>query len=275
MNLGCHPACRPTGLKKATMTPSVSRQLSCAALAVILLAPLAAQASLYASASFNARSSSGGTNSGWAWDPSISAVTWADPRGYGYVQTAPGPTPSLTVVAHADAGDGVHSSETAAAGVFNYSYSVSGPDATIAVPVHISGAWSLSTSGTDASVNAYVDVFGATSYGFHTGCDSWGSTVCGSGTFSGTVSAYAVSNSGYGVQLLIQSHMRGDSGAGSAMGYVDPYISVDPIWAASHPGFSIAVSDGIGNSAPVPEPAARLLMGLGLAGLASLRRRQA
>jgi hypothetical protein len=67
-------------------------------------------------------------------------------------------------------------------------------------------------------------------------------------------------------------------GISSATAYIDAYIYIDPIWALDHPGYSIPVSDGIGNAAPadalVPEPGTLALMALALARMGGLRRRK-
>lgn len=56
---------------------------------------------------------------------------------------------------------------------------------------------------------------------------------------------------------------------GSAASMIDPYVYIDPIWLASHPGYSVVVDDGVGNSPiqSVPEPAS---WGLTVAGLVAL-----
>ena len=61
--------------------------------------------------------------------------------------------------------------------------------------------------------------------------------------------------------------------------FVDPYIFIDPVFLASHPGYSILVSEGMSNSptaASVPEPEtySMLLTGLGVLGLTTRRRKQ-
>lgn len=54
--------------------------------------------------------------------------------------------------------------------------------------------------------------------------------------------------------------------ASAASAYLDPILSIDPVFAAAHPGFSILFSPGIGNGpiVAVPEPSAALLVLAGL-----------
>jgi hypothetical protein len=61
-----------------------------------------------------------------------------------------------------------------------------------------------------------------------------------------------------------------------ASAYIDPYIEIDPTWALANPGYSISVSQGVGNTAPVPEAEtyAMMLAGLGLVGFMARRRKQ-
>jgi hypothetical protein len=123
-------------------------------------------------------------------------------------------------------------------------------------------------------------------------CDGLGSG-CGTLQFNTEITLLAYSNPFDGHQAIIslgaltqaRSSRYGDGepySAGSAqmLAFADPYIEIDPDWAAAHPGYSVVMSDGIVNgdapvSGGVPEPAAWALMitGFGLAGAALRRRR--
>jgi hypothetical protein len=55
-------------------------------------------------------------------------------------------------------------------------------------------------------------------------------------------------------------------GLGYAFAQVDPVISIDPFFLAANPGYSLALSQGIGNGVPEPASWALMLLGLGLVG---------
>jgi hypothetical protein len=65
---------------------------------------------------------------------------------------------------------------------------------------------------------------------------------------------------------------------GTAHAFLDPILTIDPIFAANNPGYTLVFSEGIGNNpiSPVPEPSSFVLMlsGIGAMGYVA-RRRQA
>jgi hypothetical protein len=64
---------------------------------------------------------------------------------------------------------------------------------------------------------------------------------------------------------------------GHAHASIDPFFFIDPDFLASNPGYSLLISDGIGNAAPssVPLPAPLWLLGSALLGCGCRRRRVA
>ena len=96
-------------------------------------------------------------------------------------------------------------------------------------------------------------------------------------SYMGTQSFLAQPGSINFVDLSVSATLTGDGShfGGFSSAFADPYITIDPAFAAMHPGYSLTFSPGVGNSPAgvVPEPAAGALMlaGLGLLG-AALRR---
>jgi hypothetical protein len=71
------------------------------------------------------------------------------------------------------------------------------------------------------------------------------------------------------------------NGGGSTSAFVDPFLFIDPAFLLTHPGYSVIVSEGIGNVAPaapgvpgVPEPVTLALFASGLLGFIARRRRR-
>jgi hypothetical protein len=78
------------------------------------------------------------------------------------------------------------------------------------------------------------------------------------------------------VSLVAQSFAMADNASAvHARAFVDPVFSIDPVFAAAHPGLSLQISVGVGNGLPVPEPASAALLALGLAALGLGQRRAA
>src|SRR5205085_773549 len=83
---------------------------------------------------------------------------------------------------------------------------------------------------------------------------------CGSGTYHGAFSSAA------GSPLLVAMRAVAfrrfvDPAGGPASAFIDPFFQIDPIWAATHPGYSLAFDPGVGNGpaidagVTIPEPA--------------------
>lgn len=188
-----------------------------------------------------------------------------DTLAMGSAIASSGPMPSLTV----SASTGVAAYYERADAGFQYGYSIAGPNSSVAVPVNITGYYSqVATNNISNYANVRVDVLGSySSFSFN--------TYNLSGNHSGSFSGQTIVTPGYlyTVTLLAEAGARW---GGSATAFIDPYLQINPTWAAANPGYSLTVSDGIGNAAPpsaVPEPATFTLFGLGLIGLVGRRYR--
>ena len=102
---------------------------------------------------------------------------------------------------------------------------------------------------------------------------------CGTGTYNGSFTAGAGST--LTVSMFIDIvRLFPDRDLQAASGYLDPFFQIDPVFAAAHPGYSLAFDPGVGNGvpgaltvAPVPEPETLFLMVGGLGALVLKRRR--
>ena len=159
-----------------------------------------------------------------------------------------------------------------AAATLKYYFSVSGPGSDL-VPLHASylgrvtgsdgtqnalGGWQLSISNSSSSTGSYY-------------APSYPMNYEESGVLDFTAAAGDVTK----VSLSVNTFVN-DTSTFSASAYLDPIFTIDPTFAAAHPGYSLSFSDGVGNGpSGVPEPAswALMLIGMGSAG-ASLRLRR-
>ena len=222
-----------------------------------------------------------------------STWSWSDIHGNSAGATATsGPLPSIAVTAHAAQDGKIFYVD----GRLEYSFLVSGPNTGINVPILVSGIYRMGNSAgvsspyaSQAAAQVNAAVYGPSLsylYAFSKSCNSAASNaadrICGDGSFVGTMN-FLSGNAG----LIRLQTVASVSSAFSysnivlnlnadASAYIDPYIEIDPTWALANPGYSISVSQGVGNTAPVPEAEtyAMMLAGLGLVGLMARRRKQ-
>ncbi len=161
---------------------------------------------------------------------------------------------------------------------FSYGFTVSDHGAVITTPVPIDlvGNFQLTTQqGQPGYVNVKLNqVGGVGAYNFLYTTAALGSPACaactgsfaGMAQLSGPGSVQVTTLTGTIDMIVSVGTFNGVQGAG----YLDPYLSIDPVWAASHPGFTLTTEAGIGNApvTPVPEPGSWLLLGTGVAVIA-------
>lgn len=93
-------------------------------------------------------------------------------------------------------------------------------------------------------------------------CAGKGCAVNAQTSFGGTFSASAAAGQEQTITLVSSVQMNGTIGNVKAV--LDPYIQIDPTFAALHPGYYLNFSAGVTNVAAVPEPETYAMMILGL-----------
>ena len=156
-----------------------------------------------------------------------------------------------------------------------YYFGIVGPTA-VEVPIILSGAAELrATGGSSVEVGETYGRNGGTYSNFGPVRCYVGSQGCGTFTFTQHFSLTAGTDSvggdvGFttlGIYLIAQE--------GSAAGFIDPVITIDPAFANANQ-YRIVFGQGAGNPGTVPEPAAWVLMvaGFGVVGGSIRSRRQ-
>lgn len=211
-----------------------------------------------------------------------------------------GSYPSPYLSANASSPSSPIGSHASAQASFTYFFNVIANSANplVSVPVLITGTFALSANGdahADGHLSFYDNVGGL--YNISMSCRL--SDPClppiadqpntfdyqvSSGSKSYDFSAYGalgynpLTGFGTGGITLTASANAGWDGFGtnSASAFIDPVITIDPVFVASHPGYSLVVSDGVGNSltSAVPESAEWVLMAAGLALLSARGQRR-
>ncbi len=239
------------------------------------------------------------------WDVGPGSTT--STNGKGSVSAFGGPgSPSVTAHANSAA-----NSSTLAQGFTHYFWMVVGadPDDHSIVPIWFSMSMGVDASAGEASsgIGAAL-VYGGGGVGTFrneivaAACSGTGGLDCHdpygnlyrtSASFGSTVAYSAFAGIEGDLNLLGTATAIADcAGAGGISGlggcggaeatvnvFVDPYIFIDPVFLASHPGYSIFVSEGMSNdpaavAVPEPETYTMLLTGLGALGFITRRRKQ-
>jgi PEP-CTERM motif len=188
------------------------------------------------------------------------------------------------VMLQASAAAGVGTNGTEAFASLGFSFEIVGGTPSDQVPILITTNLATEVQGKNAHVDSRITVSpqpsipGSAVQEF-TCADIENAAVLCNGIpdteFDGTLSVTAFADVLGSVQMVVSV---GASDGSDAIGSADPMIEIDPTYLATHPGLTIALSDGVGNGLPpssptgVPEPSSLALLAVGLAALVGLRR---
>lgn len=194
--------------------------------------------------------------------------------GFSSVSLGSQPSPFI----HAHAGGEVANGDPNVSGDITYYVGINGPDDGTFVPIDVAYTMSgqiINNGAHDEFAQANLSLLS-----YYRGNPLSIEYVTHDGDFdiSGHVAWQVASGETGQVHLNAHSGMVIDiSGSGSADIFIDPVFTIDADFAASHPGYSLVFSQGVGNSgagAGVAEPAAWALMLMGFGGLGSVLRAQ-
>jgi hypothetical protein len=176
------------------------------------------------------------------------------------------PFPSISAVTHFGARDSV-----TATIIYSFEYDYIGsdtPDGTIPVSFDVTLDATGSVNGGRGT--ALFELDGDTQASV--ACNYF--FTCDPSHFNGTLTFQLTPNTAHQVIISAEADAPGPGNGGSSA-FADPIIYLDPTFTNAA-NYALTLSSGIGNQAPVPEPASFLMMGVGVAGLVwRLRRRRA
>jgi hypothetical protein len=177
-------------------------------------------------------------------------MSYTAPGSYSFNQmtgTAVG-SPAVTLRAHGAATN--VNNQSAALSRITYSCVVNGPQ-NIVVPLSISSVLHVDVNGPFntnlASADAHIHATGVVSGNYDKDLAVDLAAGPAAADYAGTGSFSTIANH----PETITVSAIGDTYAGAvANAYADPYVFIDPAWADANPGYSVTLSDGVGNSLP-------------------------
>jgi hypothetical protein len=193
------------------------------------------------------------------------------------VVTLATPYPALSASASATlSGNLAETSNAGASATLYYSFEIAGPDGNVPTTISATGSTAYDAAGGAGSEGiAFLSITSPSGLLVSdSACAGNDPTACppSEGSTIALNQYYAVYLSIAADADVYQSAAYTSSQA-SASAYIDPYIMIDPGYAAA---YSLYVTPGIGNASAAPEPAAwaMMLSGFGVIGGAMRRRRE-
>ena len=200
--------------------------------------------------------------------------------GFSSVTVGSQPSPFIRSHAYGAAANG----NPSIAGSITYYVGVDGPTDGTFVPINVAYAMSGKIDIVGAAYDGFAQA-NLTLLSYYRGNPLSLAFLTQSGNFnlSGSTAWEIASGTTGQVSLsthagLVVGYFNQEAFGGTADAFIDPIFSIDPGFSATHPGYSLVFSQGVGNGVAggVPDPASWTLMvgGFGIVGSALRRRRQ-